>query len=107
MSSTGAACRKRAGEPLAKATEAASSLCSGRCEKGDHRLKWPSGHCAPCNPAGFAYNGRYDTPGFVPSPGAHQPAFSRSASRTTSSLKRADTLNCKQAYGGLISNGRN
>ena len=69
----------------AKAAGRRVILCSGRCEKGDHRLKWRPGHCAQCNPAGFAYNGAMTRPGSSISPGAHQPAFSRSASRTTSS----------------------
>jgi len=90
----------------AKAAGRRVILCSGRCEKGDHRLKWRPGHCAQCNPAGFAYNGRYDTPGFVYIAGSPSTGLLK-IGITDDIEQRADTLNYKQAYGGLISNGRN
>jgi T5orf172 domain len=70
------------------------------CDDGGHRLRWRPGHCAPCNPAGFAYNGRYDTPGFVYIAGSPSTGLLK-IGVTDDIDQRAETLNYKQAYGGL------
>lgn len=83
----------------AKAAKCRVILCSGRCDKGGHRLKWRPGHCAQCNPAGRAYNGRYDTPGFVYIAGSPSTRFLK-IGITDDVLQRTETLAYERGYGG-------
>lgn len=51
-------------QELARKADKPIALGNG-CRKFNHRLKWRSGHCAPCNPHGIAYQDRHRALGYV------------------------------------------